>query len=183
MTRGELSVVQVAPTDRLNLRQNPSADSPIVVELAHDARGLVPTGNVCSVGKASWYEVKATGLVGWVHGTFAKPSTPSRDVTMKYRGRRLSRVSLSAAALAEKIMNKIRQNADPDEAYPVKLLGIDTKGPKAIAEIWICCFHDDSVMAEQISLEMHQNAPGGWNLVSASSRSICARGVSGDLCI
>lgn len=182
MIGSDLSVVRVAPDDTLSVREKPAAEARRVHALGHGARGLRPSGNVCVRGETAWIEISADGRRGWVHGAFVKPSTPPKDASTRLRTAAPAPAA-SPAALAAAVASKLGGELEGEGKREVEVLGTSVQGARARAEVWLCCFADDSVMGEQISLEMQRSQAGEWSIASASARSICRRGLSGDLCL
>lgn len=69
-TFGVVLVDPGLPGDRLNVREWPGVDGPIVGTFAPTARGIVPTGRVSPVGPSLWHEIEREDLSGWVHGRY-----------------------------------------------------------------------------------------------------------------
>lgn len=68
-------VINVAPDDRLNIRQSPNAAAPIIGALAPDAKQieLVARG-----ANSVWAQINVDERAGWVNTRFLKPTTDAR---------------------------------------------------------------------------------------------------------
>lgn len=70
-------VVDVAPGDKLNVREKPGVEGPVIGAFAPHADDIVITGSVMEVEGSQWWEV---GFVdgyldrGWVNGRYLEPA-------------------------------------------------------------------------------------------------------------
>ncbi|WP_066927333.1 SH3 domain-containing protein [Methylobacterium sp. CCH5-D2] len=67
-----LRVIDTAPNDVLNVRENPTTDSRIVGVIPPDGRGLVPSGE----RNGNWVFVRYRKVEGWVSKRFVYPEVP-----------------------------------------------------------------------------------------------------------
>lgn len=69
-------VVDVAAGDKLNVREQPGAESPVIGAFAPHAEDIVVSGSVIEVEGSDWWEVAfVEGYLdrGWVNGRFIEP--------------------------------------------------------------------------------------------------------------
>ncbi len=178
-----LSVVNVAHDDVLNVRRSASPNANIVATLAHDAAQLEPTGAVCFVGQRPWLELRSGTMVGWVNGKYVHWATPSQDATTEYATLLGQSDFGSPQALVEAFKAALYQrDAIPELNHQISTLALTQTGDTAQAEVTSCCFADDSLQAVQLSLSLVRKGRQ-WQLHRVNQRTLCVRGVSGDLCL
>lgn len=73
VTGEEHCVVNVAPTDSLNVRRLPNSSSRVVNRLRHNACGVIVTG-AC---QGNWCPVEANHDTGWINRRFISMVSPS----------------------------------------------------------------------------------------------------------
>ena len=66
-------VWNVEPDDVLNVRAEPDAESAVLAELAHDARGITRYSEEVVNGDTAWGVVESDGRTGWVALRFLRP--------------------------------------------------------------------------------------------------------------
>jgi hypothetical protein len=63
----------VDPSDTLNVRVAPDAQSEVLGQLLPNTTGVVALGQEQKVGPSIWRKVRCGALVGWVNGRFLDP--------------------------------------------------------------------------------------------------------------
>lgn len=181
----ELSVVRVAPSDTLRLRERPGSHEPEVGALAHDTRGVRALGRVCRVGTATWLEVASGSAKGFANASFLLPATAPADETARLAQLLGSARFASSQALVDALRAALARQHTAAEGEPpveVSLIGMREVPGEALAVLHACCFGDDSVIGNQIWLEIREQQ-GQWSLQSGRKSQLCPRGASGRLCI
>ena len=78
----EYKVTGVAPSDRLNVREDPSADKvKFLGTIPWNAKGILGTGTTVLVGKARWRQIRYGKIRGWVNGRFLKAVPGRSDIS------------------------------------------------------------------------------------------------------
>jgi hypothetical protein len=185
LLRSKLSVIRVAPNDVLWLRLGPGPHEESVGKLPPDARGVTPLGEACRVDAPVWLKVTWQGQTGWANSRYLMPTTPQRDTTKEYTQHLEGQVFATPEKLVHHLRTRLeRKHADQEEPpYRAKLIGLveKTKG-SATAVLDLCCEADDSVLGDQVWLDL-VSVDGAWRLERARASYMCPRGTSGDLCL
>lgn len=181
---GSYSVARVAPGDTLALREEPSASSRQIGDIARDVVDVQPLGEVCRVQKAYWWRVAVGEQSGWVNSGYLGRLASPADATKRFSGLAKSPSDATASAFMEHLLKAMAPSSQEEGRFEAELVDLKTSEFGGSATVYACCAADDSVVGEQVEIELSRDEKG-WAIKEAKSRALCARGLSSDrqLCL
>lgn len=162
------SVVGVEAGDTLNVRSGPGTDHDVVAELDPRSAEAVATGHnrVLDDG-TTWAELTVGDDTGWANVAFLAEAGETRDITDEVR------VSPEGASPADIAVDVAGQRS-PEEPTPRLTVVHESQGLGVVDLLGI---GDDAAKGERITVTVEAGT------VTVESTVLCARGVSGGLCV
>lgn len=162
------SVVGVEAGDTLNVRSGPGTDFGVVVELDPRSAEAVATGHnrVLDDG-TTWAELTVGDDTGWANVAYLAEAGETRDITDEVR------VSPEGSSPADIAVDVAGQRS-PEEPTPRLTVVHESQGLGVVDLLGI---GDDAAKGERITVTVEAGT------VTVESTVLCARGVSGGLCV
>jgi len=180
-----LAVVGVRYDDNLNVRAGPGVGYDVLARLAPTADDLVAKGNTWSIPGAFWIEIEAGGVTGWVNLRYVAYLADTTDVTA-------SVVDLlgeipdaeTMLDLGTMVAEALIDAGDSDVSAEAVVSVAPTVGDLGEITLDLTGAGDDSVYGVRLHIFGQPSASGeGFVLKSIEGTALCARGVSGGVCI
>lgn len=177
----ELGVVGVPADDVLNVRHGPGTDFGIATALEPLAVGVTATGHNRTLDAGGlWVQVEVDGTAGWVNGAFASHLGDTTDVTSELPG------DLGGHTLVDLAEAVAEARAPGGEGPTPRVTIVDgpTVGDLGEVTVDVLGYADDSVAGERLHVFATEDTQGdAFLLRTVEATVLCARGVSGGLCV
>jgi hypothetical protein len=174
-------VVGVRHDDVLNLRAAPGAGQPIRDEIPPTFADLVAQGNTRDLSPGFWIEVEYEGTVGWVNLAFIAYGGDVSDETSTVIDELGERpVEPTMTALGEAVADVFDSDEEPQSDI-VQVTEV-VEGDLAEVTYDVIGLGDDSVLGFRIHVFAEESSDG-FTLRSVETTLLCARGVSGGVCV
>lgn len=174
-------VVGVRHDDVLNLRAAPGAGQPIRDEIPPTFADLVAQGNTRDLSPGFWIEVEYEGTVGWVNLAFIAYGGDVSDETSTVIDELGERpVESTMTALGEAVA-KVFDSEEEPQSDIVQVTEV-VEGDLAEVTYDVIGLGDDSVLGFRIHVFAEESSDG-FTLRSVETTLLCARGVSGGVCV
>lgn len=184
-----LDVVGVRSDDTLNFRAGPGTQNEILTTVAPRAAvDITATGEAWQFERSIWWKVTVDGQEAWANQRFLAPLGDVIDITDDV----LAAISSDRADTIEELANRVAESrADTDPAPSIVVIGepeaLDAVGGRMVIDV--LGFPDDSVHGERLVITVSFGREEGSDTVDfvvlerVDALAVCARGLSGGLCV
>ncbi|MHB8869731.1 MAG: SH3 domain-containing protein [Thermoleophilia bacterium] len=175
-----LSVVGVTHNSRLNVRAAPGTDQEILAKAEPLADDLVASGRVRQLPDSIWYEVRVSGVSGWVSSAYVAYSGAVDDITAQVT-QKLGGSAPAAETMTDlgRIVAEVMASDDP----PSRIVVAVTPHVGDLGEITydVIGVGDDAIRGYRLHVFGTPTASGeGFSLKSVESTLLAGRGVTAD---
>jgi hypothetical protein len=175
----ELAVIGVAHDDVLNIRSAPGTDNEVLTTAAPTAEALVATGAARRLPNSVWFEVTHDGVTGWAASTFLGYVGATDDATAEVLTAGARPTADSVRAVGSRVADMFA-TIDPPSRIVETVAATD--GDPGEVTFDVIGIGDDSVAGYRLHVFAMPN--GDLYALRALERTtLCARGVSGELCV
>ncbi len=175
-----LAVIGVAHDDVLNVRDVPDGEGAVVATASPTAADLVATGQARSV-PGFWFEVTVDGTTGWASATYLGYLGATDDATAEF----LDGASLPVAETMVDLGEIVAAGFVSEEPPSVVVQSVAAEvGDLGEVTYDVIGLGDDSAAGFRLHIFAAPDEGGeGFVLKSIERTTLCARGLSGELCI
>ena len=178
-----LAVIGVASDDKLNLRQAPGTDQPLLTRLDPLEDDLTATGRARALSRSIWYEVSTDdGITGWANSSFLGFLATVDDATAEFVAGGDLPVTETMRQMGELVAERY---ASTDPPSRVVQSVAPTRGDLHEITYDVVGIGDDSVAGYRLHVFAVSNGDSdeGFTLTSIERWTFCWRGVSGEACV
>lgn len=177
-----LGVVGVRYDDVLNIRRAPGTDQDVIATATPLTDDLVATGRERLLPNSIWYEVTTgDGVTGWASASFLAFLGGVDDATAEWLADNTIDEVETMAELGEAVAGTFATEDPPSAIVRSDAGGVGDLGDTTYDVIGL---GDDSVLGFRLHVFGTPNEDGtGFSLKSIERTTLCARGVSDELCV